>query len=103
VPYWLFRLDYEYGNLAMEVGDTVKMKPSDYFRRQCWVSFEPEEPYIPAVIDSIGEDRLLFASDYPHPDHPPDILDEVMELEGVLTKKVLKKILWDNPLAFYGK
>ena len=103
VPYWLFRLDYEYGNLATEVGDTVKMKPSDYFRRQCWVSFEPEEPYIPAVIDAIGEDRLLFASDYPHPDHPPDILDEVMELEDVLSKKVLKKILWDNPLAFYGE
>jgi predicted TIM-barrel fold metal-dependent hydrolase len=29
--------------------------------------WEPDEPYIPHVLDFVGEDRLLFASDYPHP------------------------------------
>ena len=103
VPYWLWRLDFEYGNLSAEGAENVKMKPSDYFRRQCYVAFEPDEPYIKSVVDCIGEDRLLFASDFPHAsDHGVDITDETLELEDVLSKRVLKKILWDNPLTFYG-
>ena len=69
LPYWLWRLDeLEYKNLAWEVKDNVKMKPSEYFRRQCFISVEPDEPYIPELIKYIGEDNLLFACDYPHPD-----------------------------------
>ena len=30
-------------------------------------------------------------------------LEKALELEGTLSKRVLKKILWDNPLAFYGE
>lgn len=103
VPFWLWRLDFEYNNLKPEVAANVKMKPSDYFRRQCYVSFEPDEPYLKSVIDSLGEDRLLFASDFPHgSDHGAHIVDELLELEGVLSKRVLKKLALDNAQAFYG-
>jgi hypothetical protein len=40
-------------------GPQLSLGPSDYFRRQCWISCEPDEPYIPRVLDFIGEDRLL--------------------------------------------
>jgi hypothetical protein len=29
-------------------------------------------------------------------------MDDLMNLEGALSKPALKKILWDNPRAFYG-
>lgn len=102
VPYWLWRLDQRYKNVGFEVEQHVKMKPSDYFRRQCWVALEADEPYLADVIGYIGEDRLLFASDYPHPDHEPDLTEEIVALEGALSKATLKKILEDNPIAFYG-
>jgi uncharacterized protein len=46
----------------------LSMKPSEYFRRQCWISFEPDDPTLPRLADLIGEDRILWASDFPHSD-----------------------------------
>lgn len=100
LPYWLWRLDEEYNNLAWEVKDSVKMKPSEYFRRQCFISVEPSEPYLSEVIAYIGSDNLIFGSDFPHIDHRPDVIEEMVGLS--LPGKTLQKILWDNPMRFYG-
>jgi predicted TIM-barrel fold metal-dependent hydrolase len=102
MPYWLWRLDQRYKNTGFELGDKLTMKPSDYFRRQCWVSLEADEPYIGDMVKWIGDDRILFASDYPHPDHEPDLTEELVELESRLSKRTLKRILEENPRAFYG-
>lgn len=102
VPYWLWRLDEEYEKLGWEVADNIKMKPSDYFRRQCFVSFEPDEPYIKELLNFMGEDCLLFGSDYPHMDHGLDIVDKLFELETTVSKEFVKKSLWDNPARYYN-
>ncbi|NEO55081.1 MAG: amidohydrolase [Okeania sp. SIO3B5] len=102
LPYWLWRLDQEYENLYWEVKDTIKIRPSEYFRRQCFVSIEPSEPYISQIIEYIGSDNLIFGSDYPHIDHQSDIVDQLVGLEKNLSKETLKKITWDNPARFYS-
>ncbi len=65
LPYWLWRMDEHYEILPFQV-PWLKMKPSDYFRRQCFTSFEADETRLGDVIDTIGAGRVLFASDYPH-------------------------------------
>src|SRR5690348_12686553 len=44
--------------------------PSEYFRRQCFISGEPDETAAPLIIDHVGADNFMWATDYPHPDHP---------------------------------
>ncbi len=100
--YWLWRLDREYDDLRWEVKENVTMKPSEYFRRQCFVSFEPSEAYLPEVINCIGSDNLIFGSDFPHIDHHPDVLEQVVTLGDRLSEQTVKKILWENPCRFYG-
>ena len=39
---WLERLDHHYKIFQWDV-PTLKMEPSAYFRRQCWISFDPDE------------------------------------------------------------
>ncbi|MBD2579323.1 amidohydrolase family protein [Oscillatoria sp. FACHB-1406] len=102
LPYWLWRLDEEYENLHWEVNDNVKMKPSEYFRRQCVIEIEPSEPYIPEIIRYIGSDNLIFGSDYPHVDHKPDIVERAVALQEQLPQETVQKILWDNSVRFYG-
>ncbi|MEA5553437.1 amidohydrolase family protein [Anabaena cylindrica UHCC 0172] len=102
LPYWLWRLDQEYEELYWEVKDNVKMKPSEYFRRQCFIEIEPSEPNISQVISCIGEDNLIFGSDYPHLDYDPDVVKKAVALEEQLSTEVVKKILWDNSVRFYG-
>lgn len=102
LPYWLWRLDQEYKNLAWEVKENVKMKPSDYFRRQCFISIEPSEPYLHDIINYIGCDRLILGSDYPHIDHDANVIKDAVALEDRLPKETVQKILWNNPMRYYG-
>jgi predicted TIM-barrel fold metal-dependent hydrolase len=65
-----WRLDKHWARLRDEVPD-VKRPPSEYIRHQLWITTQPmEEPSNPAhllqVMEWIGWDRLLFATDYPH-------------------------------------
>jgi predicted TIM-barrel fold metal-dependent hydrolase len=102
LPYWLWRLDEEYENLHWEVKDTVKLKPSEYFCRQCFITAEPSEPLLGQTIQYLGPDTVIFSSDYPHMDHKPGIVKEAVGLEEKLSQNTVKKMLWDNPVQFYG-
>ncbi|MGK7942404.1 MAG: amidohydrolase family protein [Crocosphaera sp.] len=101
LPYWLWRLDEEYKTLHWEVQDRVKSMPSDYFRRQCYIAVEPSEPYLSQIIEYIGSDNLIFGSDYPHMDHRPEVVNQLIELEQDLSRETVRKILCDNPAYFY--
>lgn len=102
VPYWLFRLDEEHRQNGWEVKKNVRIPPSEYFRRQCFVGCEPGEPYLDRIIDFIGEDCVIFGSDYPHFDHTQGALGELLETNTKLGKERMEKILWHNPRRFYG-
>jgi hypothetical protein len=56
---------------------------------------------IPMVIDLIGEDCLLFASDMPHAHRYINGVKILSEREDV-GKEAVRKILRDNPRRFYG-
>ena len=101
LPYWLWRLDEEYENLYWEVKDNVKMKPSEYFRRQCFVSVEPSEQLLNEIIPQLCK-NVIFGSDYPHMDHKKNIVERVINLSNKLTRNELRKLVWDNPINFYG-
>ncbi|WNG13940.1 amidohydrolase family protein [Cystobacter fuscus] len=101
LPYWLSRMDAKYADVKWEVRDNVRMKPSDYFRRQCFITCEANEPGIELVIDMVGEGCVLFGSDYPHVDHPPRIREDSALLVERLTPAVARRVLWDNGCRFY--
>ena len=102
LPYWLWRMDEHWEQCRGIAGEPdLPLAPSEYFRRQCWISCEPDEPYVGRVLDLIGENRLLFASDYPHPDHKwPATVDSMLAMP--IPDAVKRKVLWDNPAALYG-
>jgi uncharacterized protein len=102
LPYWLWRLDREYEDARWELVDRVTLKPSEYFRRQCFIAIEPYEPYLAEMINYLGPDNLIFGSDYPHADHRPSIVADMVALRERLSPATVRKILWDNPARFYG-
>jgi predicted TIM-barrel fold metal-dependent hydrolase len=78
-----------------------KLKPSEYFQRQCWISTEHEQE-LPMIVGLIGDDNIVFSTDYPHGDSDfPNAVEEFLELDGV-SKESQKKILWDNCARLYG-
>ena len=63
LPYWLDRMD-EYTEL-FTYATSLSMKPTEYFKRQCWISFEPSEEMMPETMDFIGVDKFMWAAAYP--------------------------------------
>ncbi len=103
VPYWLWRLDEIcYGPMPGEVEKHVTMKPSEYFKRQCWVAFEIGEPGLAEVVQTIGADRLLYGTDFPHPDHLHFELGHLNQDIMGLSSAQLKMALEVNPKDFFG-
>ena len=54
--------------------------PLEMFKEQCYISFDPEDPEVPHVAEVVGNDRLYYASDYPHYDASfPNSARDVLE------------------------
>jgi predicted TIM-barrel fold metal-dependent hydrolase len=102
LPYWLARLDDHHEWMRDTECASLTLRPSEYFARQCAISSDPEDVLAPFVIDRVGADHVVWASDFPHPDAAyPDAVDEFLEkVEGV-PEPDLRAVLWDTPLAFY--
>lgn len=64
--YWMDRMDMGYDYLKQDYAPHLTMKPSDYVRRNCYLTVESNEPCLPEAFEAIGEDRLMMSSDYPH-------------------------------------
>jgi uncharacterized protein len=101
---WLERLDHHCRKFQWEVQD-LSMLPSDYMKRQCWISFDPDESMLAFTAQSplVGAERIIWASDYPHPDAKfPGVTEELADaLEG-LTFEQKQAITSESALALYG-
>ncbi|HSK04683.1 MAG TPA: amidohydrolase family protein [Kofleriaceae bacterium] len=102
VPYWLWRLDEEYRQLAGEVAEHVRMAPSAYFRRQCFVALEPDEPNLAETVRAIGPGCVVFGSDAPHLDHEADVVERFAGPGGPLSAELVAQIAGENPRRLFG-
>ncbi len=102
VPYWLARLDdhFEHRKLGRYMA-RLRMRPSEYFYRQCVVSCDPGDPTIPLAVTGLGAERIVFATDYPHFDSGGGAVSALLSCKGV-DPACQRKILHDNASAFYG-
>lgn len=62
------RLDQKYQHFGQLTAHQLQMKPSEYIKRNCYFCAEPEERSIGAMLDLVGEDRIVWGSDFPHVD-----------------------------------
>ena len=68
----------------------------DYFRRNIWVVAEPEERTIGSAMDLLGEDRVLWGSDFPHIDSTLEAPRLIRESVAGLSQDRRRKLLGAN-------
>ena len=100
VPFLLWRLDEHYKLWGDVCAADLKMLPSEYYKRQCFASVEADEDLVKYVIDYMGNDRLVFSTDFPHGDSKwPKAVESFLRLP--ITDEDKKMILWDNCAEYY--
>jgi len=109
LPYVLERMDDTYQKFVdapafwqAAGGLRVKMEPSRYFKRQIWATFQTDLAGM-RLLDTLGEDRVMWASDYPHADSTWPESQRALEMNfKEVLPAVRKKITCDNAKALYG-
>jgi predicted TIM-barrel fold metal-dependent hydrolase len=100
-PFWLQRLDEQaetFGGFCPE----MRLRPSEYFARQCWISCEVDEATLPALLPFIGEERVVWGSDYPHHDATfPGAVAALRRTISSLGPEERALVLGENAAALY--
>jgi predicted TIM-barrel fold metal-dependent hydrolase len=65
------------------------------------VSGDPDEVIAPYTIEHVGADSFMWATDYPHPDHPHTWVDDLTRFAEKLSPAVRAKVLGDNVRRIY--
>jgi uncharacterized protein len=103
LPSWLHRLDEHLEIAGPREFPELTMSATDYFRRNCWISTECEDPFVADVIRWMGNDHIVFETDFPHPDSKyPHATDEFFALlPDQISAESKRKVLWDNAVDLY--
>ena len=98
-PYYLARLDEHFEKRPGEM--PIPRRPSEYVEQgRVLVSCEPDEHAIAYVCETVGADKILYASDYPHWDSDfPNSVKSIRERED-LSEDAKRDILGANAARF---
>lgn len=104
IPFMLETMDYELSENAPEQMAKLKRKPSEYFKDHWHATFwfEKANGNLQALMDTVGEDNVLFSTDFPHPTCLyPAPLNEVADKMSTLRDSTRRKILGENGAKLY--
>lgn len=104
LPFWMARIDAHAKTIPGAIAP-LKMKPSEYVLGGSYfqsIDMAEGEKLTKAVIDLLGEDILMYASDYPHNESWfPKSVETVMAWN--LPERVKRKLFWDNAVRYYAR
>ena len=104
LPFWLGRMDdHTHGrNSVMGKSEKLKLRPTEYFMRQCVIACDSDERALEHVVKELNGENIVWNTDYPHPDaiEPGRALPEFDAHQ--ISTEAKRKILWDNAVKLYG-
>lgn len=100
IPYILEHMDLEWEEQFQDL--ELKMKPSEYWRRQCKATYQ-SDPIGIRLLDVLGAETIMWGSDFPHPDGVwPDSQEFIQRELGHLPAEVRFRIVCENAAKLYG-
>jgi predicted TIM-barrel fold metal-dependent hydrolase len=102
---WAARLD-EHAEMCQHAIPQLKHKPGEYIRGPQYfqsIQLYEGEQSLRHTIEAIGEDTLMFATDYPHSESWfPKSVDAVLKWTSI-SETARRKLLWENAARCYRR
>jgi len=100
--YLMDRLDEKHQFFGAFTANPLKLKPSEYIQRNCYFVAEPEERTIDAMLDLVGEDKILWGSDFPHIDSTLEAPNLIRRSISELTPARQRAVLGENAIGAFN-
>jgi len=102
VPHYLKRADHYHEQRMHTYPTSLKMKPSEYLKRNLFLTFIDDEPGV-KLAEMYGEDNYGWSSDYPHADSSfPNSHDVVDQNFAGMSDEIRRKMTRDNVIKLYN-
>jgi predicted TIM-barrel fold metal-dependent hydrolase len=97
-------MDYELWENAPEQARQLSKMPSEYFKDHWYATFwfEKNQGDLTGLVSKVGEDNILFETDFPHPTclYPKPLQSVEAKME-TLSTEARRKILGENARTLY--
>jgi len=102
LPFWAGRLDEHFEKLRPQ-WLLCQRRPSEIIKSgQISLTCEPEEEILPYVLQTMGEDKVMYASDYPHWDCEfPESVNMLTAIPG-MDEERKRRVLGRNAIDWFG-
>jgi predicted TIM-barrel fold metal-dependent hydrolase len=104
VPFILETMDWELPENAPVQAAELDRAPSEYFKTNWYATmwFETGRGHLQELVDKVGEDNIMFETDFPHPTSLwPNPLEHVHDAMATLRPETRRKILAENGKSLY--
>lgn len=102
VPHFLHRLEFGWEEFRFMVGYDDPVPPHEHFRRRVRCTFQ-DDPIGVHLLDVIGSDVLMWASDYPHGDSTwPKSRETIERNFAGYAPDTVRRVVHDNVVDLYG-
>ena len=103
VPFALEALEHQFDEMLPAKSKILTRRPWDYFRDHFWCTYWFETVGPKLLLETIGVDKVLFETDFPHPTSLyPGVQDHIMNTLGGYNQDVRKKVLETNAVKLYN-
>lgn len=103
VPFALEALEHQFDEMLPSKSKMLQRRPWDYFRDQFWVTYWFESVGPKLLLDTVGVDKVLFETDFPHPTSLyPGVQEHIVDTLGGYDDHVRKRVLERNAVELYN-
>jgi uncharacterized protein len=103
VPFAVEALEHQFNEMMPSSKTSLTRRPWDYFRDHFWVTYWFEKVGPKLLLETIGVDKVMFETDFPHPTSLyPGVQAHVVDTLSGYDFATKKKVLQDNAVKLYN-
>jgi uncharacterized protein len=103
VPFAIEALEHQFDEMLPKKAKNLQRRPWEYFKQNFWVTYWFEKVGPKLLLETLGTDRVLFETDFPHPTSLyPGVQEHLVETLGGYDYGVRKQVLETNAVSLYN-
>jgi len=103
IPFAIEAYEHQFKEMLPNKAKALQRRPWEYFRDQFWVTFWFEKVGPTQLLETIGVNKVMFETDFPHPTSLyPGVQEHIVDVLGGYDYEVKKRVLERNAAELYN-